>query len=311
MIAFVMAALMAATASRAADGPGAPVIDTTDVTRFYALFDATGGHPSAEQLQHDYLDLGSDGLHELALLRAVTGDAIARAIAAHPGAYADARRCMAALPAVKVRLIDALATLRRLYPRASFPPITIAVSRTKPVGMTDRKGVRIGLEALCATNYLNPNVEDRFVHVIAHEYAHIQQDPALADKSAPTVLEASLIEGAAEFTAELISGDVGNRAPGLLAKGHEREIETRFLADVDKIDLSAWLYNGTNERPGDLGYWVGYRIVKAYYLAAPDKKRAFAEILEMRDAKAFLRKSGWRPGMRLAAIASGSRTKQR
>jgi hypothetical protein len=71
-------------------------------------------------------------------------------------------------------------------------------------------GVQIGLEALCATDWLNPNVEDRFVHVIAHEYAHVQQVATLVDDENPTVLSMSLIEGAAEFIAELISGKVSN-----------------------------------------------------------------------------------------------------
>ena len=39
---------------------------------------------------------------------------------------------------------------------------------------------------------------------------------------------------------------------------------------------------------GDLGYWVGYRIVKSYYQHAADKRRAIRDILEMSDPKAFL-----------------------
>jgi hypothetical protein len=68
--------------------------------------------------------------------------------------------------------------------------------------------VQIGLEVLCAADLLNPDVEDRFVYVIAHEFAHVQQAQELVDNEHPTVLEMSLIEGAAEFTAELIAGKV-------------------------------------------------------------------------------------------------------
>lgn len=279
--------------------PALPRIDTSDVSRFYRVYDAAGGHPGAAQLQRDYLDPGSPGLHQLARLRNVTGESIAKAMAAHPRTYASARRCMAALPQVKTRLIVALARLRQLYPEAKFPPITIAVSRTKPVGMTDADGVRIGLEALCATAYLNPDVEARFVHVIAHEYGHIQQAPSLLDEEHPTVLDASLMEGVGEFTAELISGEVANVSLPAMAKGREKAIETAFVADQDKTDLSAWLYNGTNEKPGDLGYWVGYRIVKAYYRHAPDKRQALRDIYGMTDPKAFLAKSGWYPGIPL------------
>jgi hypothetical protein len=30
-----------------------------------------------------------------------------------------------------------------------------------------------------------------------------------------------------------------------ITKGHEKEIETAFVADQDKTDLSKWFYNGT------------------------------------------------------------------
>ena len=62
---------------------------------------------------------------------------------------------------------------------------------------------------------------------------------------------------------------------------------------------SDWLYNGmgTPERPGDLGYWVGYRIAKAYYQGAEDKQAALRDIIEVRDAKALVAKSGWYPGI--------------
>lgn len=63
--------------------------------------------------------------------------------------------------------------------------------------------------------------------------------------------------------------------------------------------MSNWLFNGTPEKPGDLGYWVGYRIAKTYYQRASDKRQAFREILEMTDPKAFLAKSGWYPGIQL------------
>jgi len=144
---------------------------------------------------------------------------------------------------------------------------------------------------------MNPNVEDRFVHVIAHEYAHVQQVQALVDDEHPTVLEASLIEGAAEFTAELISGEISSYQFKTRPKGHEKEMEAAFVSDEDKTDLSKWLYNGTMDKPGDLGYWIGYRIVKCYYQHAVDKGKAFREILQMSDPKAFVAKSGWSPGV--------------
>jgi hypothetical protein len=277
-------------------------IQIDDVARFYRVYNGANHHPTAEQLQRDYIDPGSDGLHRLAQLRNVTGVSIAVAIAKHPQIYADARRSMAFLAPVRRRVAAALHKLGQLYPEAEFPPVTIAVGRGKPVGVTDAKGVMIGLEALSAVTWLEPNIEDRFVHVIAHEYAHVQQAlraPALYNDPRPTVLEESLIEGAAEFTAELTSGSVSDTDLKQITKGREKEIETAFVADKDKTDLSKWLYNGTLTKPGDLGYWVGYRIIKSYYQHSSDKRQALRQILEMTDPKALLARSGWYPGMRL------------
>jgi hypothetical protein len=295
------AVMLAVATSAVSAAPAAgPEIHTEDVDLFFRVYDAAGGRPTAEQLQRDYIDAGSDGLRQFAKMRNTTGVRIADAIAKNPAMYSDAKRCMAVLPHVRQRLDVALRELGRLYPAAKFPPVTIAVGRGKPVGVgSPVTGVQIGLEALCATTWLNPNVEDRFVHVIAHEFAHVQQARALVDDEHPTVLAMSLIEGAAEFAAELTSGAASYSRLGAGTKGREKEIETAFLADVDKTDLSAWLYNGTADKPGDLGYWVGYRIVKSHYQHAADKRRAFAEILEMSDPKAFLAKSGWHPGIQL------------
>ncbi|SFN70983.1 DUF2268 domain-containing putative Zn-dependent protease [Dokdonella immobilis] len=278
--------------------PATPVIETRDVERFYGVYDAADGHPTSEALQQDYLDPGSDGLHVLARLRRVNGESIASAIAKRPQIYTNARACVKVLPAVRDRLADAMRDLGQRYPEARFPPITIAIGRGKPVGVGGREtGVQIGLEALCATDWVDPDVEDRFVRVIVHEYVHVQQAVAFSEGEHPTVLGASLEEGAAEFVTKLITGAAAYAYMPALVKGHEVEIESAFAADLDKSDLSDWLYNSTPERPADLGYWVGYRIVKTYYRNASDKNQALRDIFGMTDPKAFLKASGWRPGI--------------
>ena len=269
----VTAALLLLLAAAAPPTDIRPEIVTDDVDRFYAVYDAAGGRPTVEQLQRDYLDEGSDGLDEFARIRRITGERIAAAIAERPEIYVDARQCA----------------------------VTIAIGRGKPVGTANAAaGVMIGLEALCAVDFFNPDVEERFVSVIAHEYVHVQQPSAQAEDSGDTVLQAALLEGGAEFVTELITGSVsyGHLAPA--TRGRERELETEFLADQDLSAMgSDWLYNGmgTPERPGDLGYWVGYRIAKAYYQGAEDKQAALRDIIEVRDAKALIAKSGWYPGI--------------
>jgi hypothetical protein len=298
----VGAIVCAAIAGAAARAPSAAIeIQTEDVARFYKVYDAAGGHPTAEQLQRDYIDRGTDGLRHLLKVRPVTAERIAQAIAAYPELYTNARSCMAVLPRVRERLNVTFQKLIALYPEAERPPVTILIGRGKPLAIAGPgTGVQIGLEAMCAeaaARYLGADLDDRFVHVTAHEYIHVQQSPALADNEHLTVLERSLVEGVAEFMGEMISGDISNVAVRASAAGHEAEIERRFAADVDKTDLSDWFDNTTPEDVGQLGYWIGYRIAKSYYRHAGDKRAAIRAMIEMNDARAFLSKSGWYPGI--------------
>jgi hypothetical protein len=286
----------------AASAQTEPEIHIEDVELFFKIYEAAGGRPTADQLQRDYIAAGSDGLRQFAKLRNISGVRIADTLSKQPQLYSNARGCMAVLPRVRERLKGALRELARQYPQGRFPPVTIAVGRGKPIGIgSPVTGIQIGLEALCATEYFDPNVEERFMYVIVHEYAHALQVAELVDKKKLTVLEGALMEGAAEFTAELILGKPAYSRFTAMTRGREKEIETAFAADLDNTEVSAWLYNGTMEKPGDLGYWIGHRIVRAYYQRASDKRQALRDILELTDAqaKAFLAGSGWYPGIPL------------
>lgn len=69
---------------------------------------------------------------------------------------------------------------------------------------------------------------------------------------------------------------------------------------MHSTDVSRWLYNqgsstATPDRPGDLGYFIGYRITKAYYDNQADKVAAVRAIIGVVDADAFLAASGYDP----------------
>lgn len=296
-------ALVALIAPLLIAGDTAPEIRTSDVDRFYALYDATGGKPSEAQIQRDYLDGATDGFAAFMAMRRITAQSIAARLAAQPDLYVAARGCAGHLPAIRTRLAASLGKLRSLYPEARLPPVTLAIGRGKPVGVANADGVMIGLEALCAADFMVADPEDRFVHVIAHEYVHVQQAAAGSDQDkGMTVLHAALIEGGAEFIGELMSGAVSYQHLTRITKGHEAAFEAGFADDLDKpAEGSRWLYDGrgTAERPGDLGYWIGYRIAQAYHARAADKRAAVREIIVLRDPKALLAQSGWQPGIRL------------
>jgi hypothetical protein len=293
----ITGAVLAAGMSRAA-AESLPEIRISDVELFYRVYDATGGAPSAATLQKDYLDAGSDGLRQFIPQRIVSAEKLAEAIRKHPETYERTRTCAAELPDVRQRVAASLKKLGEIYPAAKFPPVTMVIGRGNSGGTTGAAGVLIGVETACQADWMQADVGDRLVHLIAHEYAHVQQ--AMVERienpsGTLTVLQASMVEGTAELIAELTSGSISNAHLQRYAAGRELEIERAFLADSNKTDLSAWLYNGpgTPERPGDLGYWVGYRIAKQFYERSPDKLAAVAELLEMEDPEAVVKRSGW------------------
>src|SRR3546814_16481741 len=147
------------------------------------------------------------------VMRRITPEKLAAALQKKPQVFADARGCAANLPEVRARLVAATDRLAQLYPAAKFPPITIAIGRATTAGTANAKGLYIGLEALCAAKFIEADDEDRFVHVIAHDYVPVQQPLAQVEDRAESVMRAALVVGAAEF--------VPARRPGI-GKGSGR-----------------------------------------------------------------------------------------
>jgi hypothetical protein len=302
LLLFVVAgAIPATSAVKAAPStaPGQPVVRIDDVARFYAVYDKAHGTPSAAALQAGYLDGGSAGLQQFVQARIFSAQKLADAIGKSPGVFRDARQCVPMLPAAREQLRQVFSELTRLDPQAALPPVTIVIGRNNTGGTTTPGGVTIGLEVVCRSNWLDPDIVQRLVHLIAHEYVHVQQPAAGVDPPADaTLLFTSLVEGGAEFIGELTSGEITNSHLKRWTRGSECRIERDFETGAMGTRMSDWLYNGvgTPERPGDLGYWVGYRIVRAYYAQARDKQRAIQDILNVdnNNAAAFLERSGWR-----------------
>jgi hypothetical protein len=298
-LALLGAALCTALVVGARAEPPRVEVRTSDVALFYRIYDAAGGTPSAAALQRGYLDAGSDGVRQFIPDRIRSAKALAETIAAHRDVYDKARGCAAVLPAVRARLATVFSKLAEIDPQARFPPVIIVIGRNNSGGTTGPSGVLIGLEVACRSYWLQRDLTDRLVHLIAHEYGHVQQFPQGGQSALPiTVLNQSLVEGVAELIAELTSGEASESYINQWAKGRARQIDEAFLADLDSTDLKPWLYNGagTEEKPGDLGYWVGYRIAKAYYLRASDKRAAMQTLLQLQDPKKILADSGWKPG---------------
>src|SRR5688572_10277438 len=238
--------------------PPEPEISTADVELFYRVYDAARGKPSIDALRSDYLEAGSDGLRHFIPHRIISASRLAEQIVRNPAIYKKARRCSAALPAVRARLATALAHLRTYLPDAKFPPVIFLIGRNSAGGTASPAGVLVGIETICRADWLQRNLEDRLVYLVAHEYIYAQQrEDVIKDDPLDwkrTVLEHTLVEGVAEFVGELISGSASNTHLQVWTRGREREISATFLEQMNGTDVNKWLYNGvgTPEKPGDL-----------------------------------------------------------
>ncbi len=135
-----------------------------------------------------------------------------------------------------MRLQASLAQLATIHPPAAFPPATFLIGRGKTAGTTPKSGVLSGLETLCSVDLFEPDLEDRLVHLVSHEYAHVQQPEAVDEIDGLTALNASLLKGGAEFVGEPISGSVSYVYLQRWTRGRERAIEEAFVADQDRVD---------------------------------------------------------------------------
>lgn len=139
------------------------------------------------------------------------------------------------------------------------------------------------------------NDRSNIPYLVAHELIHANQNIPYKYK---ILLEQCIIEGSADFLGELISGKVASQEPYRYAKGREASFKKEFVNDMylgENDDFATWLYAGKrkDDRPADMGYYIGYAITKAYYEKAADKKKAVYEILNIQDCKEFLIKSGY------------------
>lgn len=283
--------------------PEAAQIVLSDLPRFVRAMTMAAQAPTEAQreaiLQHDYLDAGTPGLKDFLELRIQSAKNLAYAIATHPKYYAALEKAVPKVAEMEPAIRKSFHELKSIYPDAVFPDVYLVIGVMNSGGTTSDSGLLIGLEMHAKTPetdmgemgdwhkaVLGPL--EGLPGIIAHELMHYQQG-----SDGKTLLSHACYEGFADFVGELVSGQNINEHLRAYGDAHEKELWNEFRGDMDKSELSHWLYQGSKakDRPADLGYYMGYRIAQSYYGRTPDKKKAVHDILTVRDYKSFLRAS--------------------
>jgi hypothetical protein len=218
------------------------------------------------------------------------------------GYYQSIRTTSLKFESLRPEFVMAAEKLKELYSEAIFPPIYFLMGSLNNVGTPDGyAGMLIGAEHLCKTpdSDLDSLTEfDRMVifdfaqtvPIIVHEYVHLQQK----NKPERTLLEYTIMEGAADFVTYLILGQYTNPDVFKFGFANEKRLWEQFEKEMQTEDTDNWLFNSYNPEtgyPGNLGYFIGFRICESYYNQALDKKLAIKQILEIQDFDRFLKES--------------------
>jgi hypothetical protein len=303
LIAFIPAAAQNNNVNR---DPEAVKFVTSDIDNFWRAFDMASKEPDRAKkiqiYQTEYLDKGSAGLKDFLRLRIKNAETLVDATGKLPGFYAAARPSTVRVAHMQKQLRKSFRKFKEMYPDAVFPDVYFVIGITSTGGTTGPSGLLIGTE-LYSRSPQTPVDElpqwlktvlmpiDTIPAIVAHESCHYNQ-------SAPeskTVLGKSIQEGMCDLISELTTGKIINVAQHTYGNAHEAELWQKFQADADTEKVRDWMYNGvtSKDKPGDLGYFMGYKITKAYYEKAKDKKLAIREILSVTDFQKFLDESGY------------------
>lgn len=290
---FLFVALNTRAQSGFPQSPDSAVIYTADIPLFWKVFDETKPDFDPDKLKAGYLDAGSPGLKGFIFMRIESGKNLSKTISADPSYYEHVRPASLEIDKNRDVLKGYLFKMEALYPPSVFPAIYFVIGARNSGGTTFKGGLIVGAEMFGhATPGFTPRLPFSAVNLIViHELVHFQQQYVMDN----TLLGQSIREGAADFVCELVTGSHANRYFYGYGDAREKELWDEFKTKMDGTKWEGWLYSKPKEdgRPNDLGYWMGYKIVRAYYEKAADKGKAVADILNIRDMKAFLAASGY------------------
>lgn len=280
LITFVFFQNSAFGQSNYSDNPFNAVFETNDFKNFWIAFDKM--NKSQENPFNEYITDSSVALKAFPY-KMMTADSLYATVNKRKSDYEITRKILNELPSKEKRLKAAYSALKYWYPNAKFPPVYFVYGMFISGGTSNKDGLIIGTEVI-------KNL-DGFLALVSHELIHFQQNV----EGEQTLLKQSLLEGGADFIGELISGENINSSRFEYGEKHLDKLCKEFVTKLKGDDYQDWLYGTSkkDDRPNDLGYWIGYKIVEAYFNKQEDPKKAIYDIINIKDPMLFLKQSGF------------------
>lgn len=271
----------------------------TDIDAFWKAFDLfkkdTASNPFIQ-----YLTQGSPALHALRGYQE-NDTTFKKTIKQEIVYYENIRSSSYRMMEYKNQTLEYFKAFKELYPPASFPDVYFVIGKTHSGGTSFHSGVIIGMEmfsdSTVKTSYGHSTMPlESLPEIIASTMIYFNQKPA---HTGYTLLRQCVVQGSADFISTLLHSktktNILNQGSYRYGDAHEEALVKEFLRRKNGDDFSGWLYgfNSDENRPTNLGSWIGYKITEAYYNNASNKKKAIDEILKINDFEKFLLLSGY------------------
>lgn len=294
------------------------IISTADIERFWKAYDklkdCKTNQDSVSIIQRDYLDYATNGLKEFQRVRYFSAEFFVERIGKYKNFYNSVRN-NTLLFSDSEKFINIIDKVRELYPEGTPAKVAFAVGPMSTGGTISNDCLLIGIEMLAGdkncnvSEITNENLKSDILsrtnsidvlsfveETVAHEYIHTQQKKMNQDACNCPLLENIIKEGVASFISEKLimnrETEVNSRA-AIYTNENEKQLWQQLKAELCSNDYSNWLFNASKikEKPGDLGYRMGYKIVESFYKNHPNKSIAIREMIEMDNPLLFLDKS--------------------
>ena len=149
----------------------------------------------------------------------------------------------------------------------------------------------LGLEMICTGDESKVQLSRILKSYLAHELVHVVQYRVTKRTHFKfNLLELSLLEGSADYVAKILVSNeyVLDSARNDYGKTHGSRLLPLFKSGMLSFDYGPWLYKQSDNMPMDMGYWIGFKIAKAYI----ENGGSLISLLTLENAEAILEIAG-------------------
>lgn len=283
-------------------------ISTVDIRNFWKAYNlletASTKADSILIVQTEYFDKATKANKKFIKLRKFTAEEVVNVIQRYPLYFSSIKDNSHKIESQVAEINKNLSKLAEILPGFRPPKICFAFGCLRTGGTVSKNTILIGTEMIIADSTsifdeLSPWLKSvvsktgDITPLIIHEAVHTYQKNKYTKDLPSTIMK----EGFAEFvTCNLLMLD---NNPILYSYGDKNECSLwkSFISDLKNgiSDYSDWVYGGSidENKPADLGYYIGLKIIEKYYLNSSDKTEALKYLSDCDNYGQIFKSSGY------------------